>query len=188
MNAYDFDQTIYRGDSTRDFLLHCAIRHPRALLSLMGAVGAAISFLLGKKCKTDFKQRMFQMFLYVSDMDSELEIFWAQHMKCIKPFYMDQKQPDDLIVSASPDFLIRPALESIGITQIIASQVDARTGQYHGSNCDGQNKVHMLKERMPNAVIDAFYSDSLSDTPMAERAKKAYLVKGDRILPWPDPA
>ena len=38
----------------------------------------------------------------------------------------------------------------------------------------------------PNTQIDKFYSDSLSDTPLAELARAAFLVKGSQILPWPE--
>ena len=32
--------------------------------------------------------------------------------------------------------------------------------------------------------IDEFYSDSRSDAPLARMAKRAYLVKGETLLPW----
>ena len=38
--------------------------------------------------------------------------------------------------------------------------------------------------RFPGAGIDEFYSDSHSDDPLAALAKRAYLVKGERLLPW----
>ena len=31
MNVYDFDKTIYNGDSTRDFYLYSLIKHPEML-------------------------------------------------------------------------------------------------------------------------------------------------------------
>ena len=34
MNVFDFDETIYRGDSTRDFVIFCMKRHKKALLYL----------------------------------------------------------------------------------------------------------------------------------------------------------
>ena len=38
----------------------------------------------------------------------------------------------------------------------------------------------------PDAVIDNFYSDSFADAPLAEIAQKAFMVKKDQILPWPE--
>ena len=34
MNLYDFDETIYDGDSTRDFVLYCYKNYPRTLAYL----------------------------------------------------------------------------------------------------------------------------------------------------------
>lgn len=45
-------------------------------------------------------------------------------------------------------------------------------------------KRHFL-ERYPNATIDEFYSDSLTDKPLALMTKKAFLVKGNAFLDWP---
>ena len=38
----------------------------------------------------------------------------------------------------------------------------------------------------PNTEVGEFYSDSLSDTPMAKLAQRAYLVKGSEFFPWPE--
>ena len=41
-----------------------------------------------------------------------------------------------------------------------------------------------FREVYPDAGIENFYSDSHSDDPLARLAQKAWLVKGDRLLPW----
>jgi phosphoserine phosphatase len=51
-------------------------------------------------------------------------------------------------------------------------------------NCHGEEKVRRYREAFGDAPIDEFYSDSYSDTPLAKLAAKAYLVKGDKRLPW----
>ena len=35
-----------------------------------------------------------------------------------------------------------------------------------------------------NGDIDEFYSDSVSDAPLAKLAKKAFLVEDNKLLPW----
>ena len=37
---------------------------------------------------------------------------------------------------------------------------------------------------MPNTIIKEFYSDSFSDEPLAELAKKSYIVNKDNLYPW----
>ena len=93
------------------------------------------------------------------------------------------KRADDVIISASPAFLLAPACQRLGVT-LLASQVDETTGKYQGLNCHGEEKLRRLKAAMPAIVVDKAYSDSRSDTPLAMLAKQAYLVKGDRLLPW----
>ena len=36
----------------------------------------------------------------------------------------------------------------------------------------------------PNGEIEKFYSDSYSDSPLAEISKEAFLVKGDELKKW----
>lgn len=62
MNVYDFDKTIYYGDSTADFYLFCLKRHKKILTLAPSILGAFLKFyvfkkvqklILKKKC-TDF--------------------------------------------------------------------------------------------------------------------------------------
>ena len=93
-------------------------------------------------------------------------------------------QPDDLVVSASPEFLLAPACRRLGIRPPIASRVDARTGRYTGLNCKGAEKVSRFREQYPDAEIGQFYSDSRSDAPLAHLARRAFLVRGDSYTSW----
>ena len=63
----------------------------------------------------------------------------------------------------------------------IASKVDPATGTCLDENCKGAHKVELFARAYPGVQIDEFYSDSLSDTPLAEISKKAFLVQGDKI-------
>ena len=47
-----------------------------------------------------------------------------------------------------------------------------------------RNKVRRLHEAYPNVEIAEFYSDSRSDSPLAELAEHAYLVHGQTRTPW----
>ncbi len=68
---------------------------------------------------------------------------------------------------------MKPICERLGIKNLMASKVDKHTGLYDGENCWGEEKVKRLYEKFPNAKCEEFYSDSLSDTPLAELADKA---------------
>ena len=47
-----------------------------------------------------------------------------------------------------------------------------------------RKKVRRLHETYPDVEIAEFYSDSRSDSPLAELAEHAYLVHGQERTPW----
>lgn len=184
MNVYDFDKTIYDGDSTADFYLFCLKRHKKIITLAPSLLGSVIRFYVFKKgSKTDFKQVMYR-FLRYCDIDRDIENFWNINIKKIKKYYLAQQKSDDVIISASPEFLLEPAMKRLGINHLMASRVDKHTGIYSGINCHGEEKVRRFYEKFPNGKIDIFYSDSYSDTPLAEIAGKAYIVKKENLSEW----
>ena len=183
MNVYDFDNTILRGDSSTLFFFWCLRRTPRMWLDLPGQAVNGALFLLKLKPKQAFKQRMFGYLKFI-DADREVAAFWARAMRRIKPFYRGTHREDDVVISVSPEFLIRPACEALGIRHVLGSPVDRRNGAFRGLNCHGPEKVRRFRAIWPDAAVENFYSDSRSDAPLAAIARHAWLVKGDRLLPW----
>ena len=183
MNVYDFDKTIYYDDSTSDFYLFCLKRHPRVAAHFPKTAAAFVLYLLHIKTKTQFKEVMYE-FLHEVEISRDLEDFWETHKNKIKPFYMAHKRADDVIISASPEFLLQPICSELGIQYLMASRVDPVTGKYTGINCHGKEKVRRFEEKFGNAVIDEFYSDAYCDTPLAEKAEKSFMVKRDKISDW----
>lgn len=184
MNVYDFDKTIYSGDSTADFFFHCLKRIPSVWLCLPGQAAAFAGYLLGRRDKTAFKQRFYVFLQKIADVSGETERFWEKNIKKIKPWYLGRQKDGDVVISASPEFLLTPVCARLGIKHLMASRVDAKTGEYDGVNCHGGEKVRRFREFFGDVVIDEFYSDSRSDAPLAEMARKSFLVKKDRIRPW----
>ncbi len=184
MNVYDFDKTIYKFDSTADFYLFSLRRHPEILTLLPCLVKAYLRFYLFKKgTKTEFKEKMMR-FVTKIDFERDLEDFWKTHKKKIKSYYIAKQREDDVIISASPRFLLTPICKELGIKYLLASEVSQDTGKFSGLNCHGEEKVRRFREVFGEAQIDEFYSDSYSDTPLAEIAVCAFMVKGDKIKPW----
>ncbi len=186
MIGYDFDDTIYYGDSTRDFIFYCLKRQPSlARFAPKWGWYALLWKVFRVKTKTEFKEQLYSFFTAIKDIDAFVEDFWTTHFKNIKPWYLQQKRADDVIISASPEFLLRPAIKRLEITRFMASRVDKKTGKYEGENCWGEEKVRRFYAAYPDGVIESFYSDSRSDTPMARLATgKSYLVKDDTLTEW----
>ncbi|MGN0517821.1 MAG: HAD-IB family phosphatase [Acutalibacteraceae bacterium] len=183
MNVYDFDKTIYINDSTTDFYFFCLKRHPKILKYLPSLAVAGIKYLCKKCSKTQMKQTLYK-FLNCIDAEEEAEIFWQKHITGIKKWYLEHKKDDDLIISASPVFLLKPICRKLNVSHLIASDVDPKTGKYYGENCHGEEKVRKMYENYGKIVPDEFFSDSFIDTPLAVLAKKSFMVKGEQLFDW----
>ena len=69
---------------------------------------------------------------------------------------------------------------------MLGTRMDIRSGRITGQNCRGVEKPLRFREEYPGETVEAFYSDSMADSPMAALAQQAWLVKGDRLSPWPN--
>ena len=185
MNVYDFDNTILRGDSSARFFGWCLSRCPRMWLDLPGQAWNGLLYVLRLRPKQAAKERMFRYLRFI-DVDRELKAFWQANLPRVKTFYRAAHRADDVVISASPEFLVRPACAALGIERVLGSPVDKHTGLYHGVNCHGAEKVRRFRQAWPDGEIDDFYSDSLSDTPLANIARRAWLVRGEALMPWPN--
>lgn len=184
MNIYDFDGTIYKGDSTIDFYEFVLRRHPKVLLSLPKQSMGFFKYKLGKSTLTQFKESFFSFLDKIEDCEREIQLFWDEATINIENWYIGIKKSDDLVISASPEFLIAEACKRLGIREPIATVCDARTGKISGDNCKGSEKLRRYREVYGEEPIDSFFSDSLSDLPLASIAKKAFFVKDSSISEW----
>lgn len=183
MNVYDFDKTIIPYDSTQAFFRFLFKRHPKLFIHLPTMGIAALKYSLKRISKTEMKDVMYQVFTKIERLDDEVSEFWKSRHSDIHEWYLKQKKEDDVIISASPSFLLQPICDELKVT-LIASEVDLKTGLNLKENCYGAEKPIRFSEHYNLNDIDAFYSDSYSDTPMAVHAKEAYLVKNTTITPW----
>jgi len=186
MNTYDFDETIFNPDSSYAFIMYCLRKYPGAVIKKFPGVAAAGIKYAMKKVETKFlKEKLFAFISELDDVDRVVSEFWACHQDGVGQWYLDQKKDDDVIISASPEFLLKPMADKFGV-KLIATPMDKHTGKILGKNCHDVEKVRRFYEEFPDGHTENFYSDSLSDTPMAEIADKAFMVKKGVISPWPN--
>lgn len=134
--------------------------------------------------KKDSIKQAFYIFLRgLSSVENELDLFWLQNRNNVQQWYLGQKQSSDVIISASPNWLLRPITQWLQV-DLIASEVDMKTGVLLSPNCHGKEKVSRFKAKYSNTDIENFYSDSISDLPMAQLAKHAWLVSDGEIKNW----
>ena len=183
INVYDFDKTIYDGDSSIDFYLYCLKRKKSIILLLPIQIFALILYILKIKDKEYFKSKFFS-FVKKINVDEYVKDFWKEKINKIKPWYIENKKETDIIISASPDFLLKRIKKKLKIDRIITSEVDKKTGKFLSKNCYGKEKVERYNSEVKNKKIENFYSDSLSDLPMMEISKNAFIVKGSKVTEY----
>ena len=184
MNVYDFDKTIYDGDSTLDFYFFSLKKSPMLIRFLPIQIIGFIKYMFGMYSKLQFKEKFYSFLKGIKDVDSMVELFWNENQDKIKDWYLKSKEESDVIISASPEFLLNNICRRIGIKHLIASEVNKNTGICEGENCYGEEKVLRFKKYFEKGEIKKFYSDSLSDAPISLMASERYIVTGNNILPW----
>jgi phosphoserine phosphatase len=132
------------------------------------------------------QRKFFGYLSMIDDFDVQIERFWDKNEKKIAAWYLAQKKPDDLIISASPACIIEPIAKRLGVN-FIATEFDREYGVFLNNMMYAREKAkYIIDHGFP--VIENFYSDSLSDTPLALCAEKAYLVTNNAktVIDWPD--
>lgn len=180
---YDFDKTIYPKDSSIEFYFYNLKKHPDIILLWPMQALALLMYKFKKITKTEMKTLFYRYFEWIPNIEQNVIDFWEKNKHMMNAYYLNQKDSSDVIISASPEFLLKPICDELGVT-LIASIVDKNSGRSQ-ENCYGEEKPRRFRALYPHQSIESFYSDSLSDDPMAQISKKSYLVLGQDVHPWP---
>ncbi len=188
MNVYDFDGTLYDGESTLDFYVFCVKRHPKLLKYLILIVFNLIRY---KLCLVSFEKFSFLTKKYTPgvieccpDIEKLSQEFWDKKSYKLKNFYNDVRKDDDVIVTASFGVVIKPALEKLGFSdmqRVVCSElfIESKTV---GDLCFGKNKINMFKKRFGQSKVWDFYTDSFNDKPfMSLAGGNVYIVRKNKI-------
>ena len=184
MKAFDFDNTIYRGESSLDFSLYMIRTHKKILLYLPVIMANAIRY---KLCLVDKEKLGAEINKYMKliirdkrEIRRLVKTFWQTHADRLDTDMLRRIGPDDLIITAGPDFLLDGIRDRLGTQNIISSEVDLdRIEILHFNFKD--YKVSRLRELYGNTRIDAFYTDSYNDRALMEISDKVFLVKKGKI-------
>lgn len=188
IDVYDFDGTIYDGDSTVDFVRFCLRRHPSLLTGAPGLTGAALRLAAGKSSLTAFKSTLFGLMARRVSLQDEAERFWQDAGTRANLGEWFQHTPRDLpivIASASPEFELTHAAALLGVEVLIGTRCDAITGQLLGANCKGEEKLRRIGERLGEFEIRAMYTDDAkADGPLLACAREGYLLSHGVVTPY----
>lgn len=185
VNVYDFDNTLYDGETLVDFILYyvrrdikiwkylpklivIAFKDAFHLFNIEEAIEAYASFLEGYYVtKTD-------------GFEKTVVDFWNKNEKKIKPWYNNVRKESDIVVSGTTDFILEEIMKRMNIKNYVGSSIDKDTGKFTRL-CFLENKVKIFNELYPDCHIENFYTDSMNDKPMMDIADNVYLVKKNKI-------
>ncbi len=185
MIVYDFDDTIYDGDSSIDMVFYTLKNHPFLMIKyLIKFLFKLIKYKFNKCEFKEAKEILFAFLFEIKNLDNYLNEFVESHMKNIKPWYKKIHKDNDLIISASYELWINKFCKKLNIKNAMGTKVDMKTGKIIGKNCSGNEKIKRYIEVYKDKKILKAFSDSKKDIPLLEFAKEGYVVKGNKIVKY----
>jgi phosphatidylglycerophosphatase C len=197
---FDLDGTITRSDTLIPFLLGCFFKHPRIRMGLFLLPIDIISYLMGRMKATQLKEKFLSAFmggLKVEWVDSWAKGFAAKlvasgcRSNMLTEIRRCQQRGDRLIIcSASPWTYVQIIAETLGINEVVSTDVEVQdgsfTGRLVGENCSGEEKLRKLKHYLGNDRYEGTtvaYGDRKSDLPILRWVDEGWLLKADKLIP-----
>ncbi len=185
MRVFDFDNTIYDGESIMDIFLYFLKKDTKTILKF--APKFIKDFVRYKLDKITVQEAMesygaaFKQYCQKYDnITQEFEIFWDLNQNKIKQWYFKIQDDEDIVVSGCPYCLLKIICERLGIKHYIGSDIDPIKGEIN-SICYKEHKLKAFRSVYGDAQIDELYTDSMADKPMMDISNNVFLVSGNNI-------
>ena len=180
MKVFDFDNTIYKGESSVDLSFYM-IRHKKKILLyvpkiLFSLIGYKLCLLKKEKIESIINDFFSGVFDGSESPEDFLKPFWKTHKHKLNPDIIRLIEPDDVILSASPDFMFQEIRKMLNTENIIGTEVDIKQKKIRRLNF-GDNKVKKFKELYGDIKIDVLYTDSYNDKALMEISEEVFIVK-----------
>lgn len=188
---YDFDKTIYNGETNIDFTKFVFKNYKKYRLKILKYSILSLFYIKNlKKSKEIF-------FSYLNNENIEeikkiRDEFWEfkkdkMYSYFFKEIIENKKQADEIIlISASPTFLLHEISKKLGFDKVIATDFEINNSfnsKIIGKNCKNKAKVEKLNEYLKGNEYEiiSFYSDSISDKPLYDISKNKYYVEKGKL-------
>lgn len=184
MKVFDFDNTLYFGESAIDFVLFLIKKNKKILLWVPTIFFGLLKYklcLISKerieKITNDFMESVIKN---RKDIEDKVDEFWHKYGKNLNIELINQIEKEDAIITAGPSFLIEKIKDCLKTANIICSNIDLETKKVISFNF-GENKVKSFYEKYGDKSIESFYTDSFNDQAMMNISQKVFLVKRKKI-------
>lgn len=193
LSVYDFDKTIYNGETLNDFYRFYLVKKPWKIYTIIFQLWYFLLYIL-KIISLEKLKEKFLRFLNgenIVDLEKLIKEFWKKRDNKINLWVKDEmlknkKETETLIaISASPTFLIISRLKEMGFDEVIGTDFSFDGEKFYShilsKNCKNYEKVKRLDKWAENKNIQYkivnFYSDSIADKPLFDLAENKYWVK-----------
>ncbi len=201
LTVYDFDGTMYNGDSFIDFWKFMLRKKPWLIIIapywFFRTMLHVFRFISDLQLKSSFLMVIDNV--SISAVQAFVKEFWETHENKINPWVYDALQKDQekkrviICISASPSFLLNPIAEKLNLDALIATDfLVLKNRQYNKPvtlNCKSEEKINRLNEwaeiKKVSYSIKDFYSDSKADIPLYRISEMRYFVKNGIVSEKP---
>ncbi len=194
LQIFDLDNTLLKGTSSFRFFFYLLLLRRLPLYTFFSAFFLFLSFRFGRLTLANLHHRVFAIFLrgrpkslfqdaVIPFLDRYL------HKMVDRPLCEKIQTENSVLISSSPDFLIGPIAQRLGIALFKGSEyaVD-KDNLFCNISClvDGREKLKFAKllsdERGVAPQEISAYSDSDDDIPLLEWSGFPFAVKPNRAL------
>lgn len=165
VDIYDFDKTAVPYDSAMQYFKWSMVHYPWTLILLPFQIFWGF-LALTKIIKVEtFKKYCFN-FVALIPTEKSVKKFWDSHEKDIYPFFKKEnrsKENKTVLISASPDFLIKEIANRMDVDYCIATHHNPKNGHLDDIVCRREQKAKRFNDLGLNAEIEAVYSDNKED-------------------------
>ena len=193
LSVYDFDKTIYNGETLNDFYRFYLIKKPWKIYTVIFQLWYFLLYIL-KIINLEKLKENFLRFLNgenTGELKKLIREFWEKKESKINLWVKDEilknkKETEILVaISASPTFLIIDRLKLMGFDVVIGTDFLFESTKFHShitsKNCKNYEKVKRLDKWAEDNNIQYdivnFYSDSIADKPLFDLAEHKYWIK-----------
>ncbi len=179
MRVFDFDNTIYDGESMVDFFLFM-VDKKEELSKYKGIVMKVLRLyelnLLPMTLVKNLISRYKDRFNFsTNNIDKYVDEFWKEHEHKLMNNMLKMLKKDDVIITASPNVLLDKIKHKLKTKNILCSIINVEKKEAEFI-CYKENKVIKYREVYKDTPIDELYTDSYADRPLMKLAKKVYMI------------
>ena len=185
MRVFDFDNTLYDGETIMDAFLYFLKKDTKNVVKyapkfIRDFIRYKFDKITVEEALDSYGQAFKEYCLSYDNIYDEFELFWDKNQKKFKSFYEDIRDDEDIILSGCPYCLLKIICDRVGIKHYIGSDIDPIKGEIN-TICYKERKLDVFRSIYGDVIIDDFYTDSMADKPMMDISRNVYMVKGDKI-------